>query len=91
MTEVNLQDIISTPVEDAMTGIMNTSTEDATPKDISDSDVKDGYAFIEAVQVQETVVSMDNIKIPKKVTAELQECAGAPLINGKVDEAIITY
>lgn len=40
---------------------------------------------------QETVVSMDNIKIPKKVTAELQECAGAPLINGKVDEAIITY
>jgi hypothetical protein len=29
MTEVNLQDIISTPVEDAMTGIMNTSTEDA--------------------------------------------------------------
>lgn len=34
---------------------------------------------------------MDNIKIPKKVTAELQECAGAPLINGKVDEAIITY
>jgi hypothetical protein len=56
MTEVNLQDIISTPVEDAMTGIMNTSTEDATPKDISDSDVKDGYAFIEAVEVQETVV-----------------------------------
>jgi hypothetical protein len=91
MTEVNLQDIISTPVEDAMTGIMNTSTEDATPKDISDSDVKDGYAFIEAVQVQETVVSMDNIKIPNKVTAELQECAGATLINGKVDEAIITY
>jgi hypothetical protein len=82
MTEVNLQDIISTPVEDAMTGIMNTSIEDATPKDISDSDVKDGYAFIEG---------QTYIKIPKKVTAELQECAGAPLINGKVDEAIITY
>ena len=30
MTEVNLQDIISTPVEDAMTDIMNTSAEDAT-------------------------------------------------------------
>lgn len=77
MTAVNLQDIISTPVEDAMTDIMNTSTEDATPEDILDSDVKDGYAFIEAVEMQETVVSMDSIKIPKKVTAELQECAGA--------------
>ena len=91
MTEVNLQDIISTPLEDAMIDIMNTSSEDATPEDILDSDVKDGYAFIEAVEVQETVVSMDSIKIPKKVTAELQECAGAPLINGKVDEVIITY
>ncbi|XP_066384621.1 uncharacterized protein [Miscanthus floridulus] len=83
MTEVNLQDIISTPLEDAMIDIMNTSSEDATPEDILDSDVKDGYAFIEAVEVQETVVSMDSIKIPKKVTAELQECAGAPLINGQ--------
>lgn len=69
MTEVNLQDIISTLVEDAMTDIMNTSTKDATPEDISDSDVKDGYVFIEAVEVQETVVSLDKttLKYPRRL------------------------
>lgn len=91
MTEVNLQDIISTPVEDAMTDIMNTSAGDATLDDISESDVKNDYASIESVEVQETVGSMDNIKIYKKVTAELQEFTGAPLINGKVDEVISAF
>ncbi|CAN6309217.1 unnamed protein product [Urochloa humidicola] len=83
MTEVSLQDIIGTPVEDAMTDIMNTSAEDATLEDISDSEVKNDYASIETVEVKETVGSMDSIKIYKKVTAELQECASAPLINGQ--------
>ncbi|OEL20765.1 Serine/threonine-protein phosphatase 7 long form-like protein [Dichanthelium oligosanthes] len=91
MTEVNLQDIISTPVEDAMTDIMNTSAEDATLDDISDSEVKNDYASIETVEVQEPVGSIDNIKIYKKFTAELQECTGAPLINGKVDEVISVF
>lgn len=91
MTEVNLQDIISTPVEDAMTDIMNTSAEDATLEDISDSDVKNDYASIESVEVQETVGSMDTIKIYKNVTAELQVFAVAPLINGKVDEVISAF
>ncbi|RLN40866.1 hypothetical protein C2845_PM01G27330 [Panicum miliaceum] len=79
MTEVNLQDIISTPVQDSMTDIMNTSAEDATLEDISDSEVKNDCASIETVEVQETVGSVDQIY--KKVTAELQEFAGAPLIN----------
>ncbi|CAN6286726.1 unnamed protein product [Urochloa humidicola] len=83
MTEVNLQDIISTLVEDAMTDIMNSSSEDATLEDISDSEVKNDYASIETVEVEEAVGSMDSIKIYKKVTAELQECASAPLINGQ--------
>nr|CAB3493118.1 unnamed protein product [Digitaria exilis] len=56
---------------------------DATLDDISESDVKNDYASIESVEVQETVGSMDNIKIYKKVTAELQEFTGAPLINGQ--------
>ena len=89
MTEVNLQDIISTPVEDAMTDIMNTSAEDATLEDISNSEMKNDYASIATVEVQETVGSVDQIY--KKVTAELQEFAGAPLINGKIDEVIIVF
>lgn len=87
MTEVNLQDIISTPVEDAMTDIMNTSAEE----DISESDVKNDYVSIESVEVQETVGSMDTIKIYKNVTAELQVFAVTPLINGKVDEVISAF
>ncbi|CAL4919228.1 unnamed protein product [Urochloa decumbens] len=83
MTEVNFQDIIGTPVEDTMTDIMNTSAEDATLEDISDSEVKNDYMSIETVEVKEAVGSMDSIKIYKKVTAELQECASAPLINGQ--------
>jgi hypothetical protein len=89
MTEVNLQDIISTPAEDAMIDIMNTSAEDATLEDTSDSEVKNDYVPIETVEVQETVGSVDQIY--KKVTAELQEFAGAPLINGKVDEVIVVF
>jgi len=81
MTEVNIQDIISTPVEDAMTDVMNTSAEDATLEDISDSEVKNDYASIATVEMQETVGSVDQIY--KKITAELQEFGGAPLINGQ--------
>ncbi|XP_039828443.1 uncharacterized protein LOC120690004 isoform X3 [Panicum virgatum] len=81
MTEVNIQDIISTPVEDAMTNVMNTSAEDATLEDISDSEVKNDYASIATVEMQETVGSVDQIY--KKITAELQEFGGAPLINGQ--------
>uniref|UniRef100_A0A0A9BSW3 Uncharacterized protein n=1 Tax=Arundo donax TaxID=35708 RepID=A0A0A9BSW3_ARUDO len=83
MAEANLQDIISTPVEDAMTEIMNTSTENVTLEDISDSKVKNGYASIENVEVQETVGPTDNIKLYEKAMAELQECASAPSINGQ--------
>jgi len=81
MTEVNIQDIISTPVEDAMTDVMNTSAEDAILEDISDSEVKNDYASIATVEMQETVGSVDQIY--KKITAELQEFGGAPLINGQ--------
>ena len=89
MTEVNIQDIISTPVEDAMTDVMNTSAEDATLEDISDSEVKNDYASIATVEMQETVGSVDQIY--KKITAELQEFGGAPLINGKIDEVFIVF
>uniref|UniRef100_A0A0A9G7R9 Uncharacterized protein n=1 Tax=Arundo donax TaxID=35708 RepID=A0A0A9G7R9_ARUDO len=83
MAGVNRRDIISTPVEDAMTEIMNTSAEDATLEDISDSKVKNGYASIENIEVRETVGPTDNIKVYEKATAELQECATAPSINGQ--------
>lgn len=43
--------------------------------------MKNDYASIATVEVQETVGSVDQIY--KKVTAELQEFAGAPLINGE--------
>jgi hypothetical protein len=91
MTEVNLQDIISTPLQDAMTDIMNTSAEDATLEDISDSDVKNGSASIKTVEVKETGGSMDNIKIYQKAAAEMQECVSAPLVDGKVDEIVIVF
>ena len=51
--------------------------------------MKNDYASIATVEVQETVGSVDQIY--KKVTAELQEFAGAPLINGKIDEVIIVF
>ncbi|KAJ1293479.1 hypothetical protein BS78_01G071100 [Paspalum vaginatum] len=77
MTEVNLQDIISTPVEDDMADIMNTSAEDAALEDISDSEVKSGITSIEAMEVQEIIGSMDTTKTCSKVTDESQECASA--------------
>ncbi|XP_062212493.1 uncharacterized protein LOC133913377 [Phragmites australis] len=83
MTEVNLRDIISTPVEDAMTEIMNTSTEDATLGNISDSGEKNGYASIETVEEQETVGPIDNSKVYEKIMPESQESADAPLTNGQ--------
>ncbi|WVZ60663.1 hypothetical protein U9M48_010654, partial [Paspalum notatum var. saurae] len=76
-----VQDIISTPVEDDMTDIINTSAEDAALEDISDSEVKSRYASIEAMEVHETVVSMDSIKTCSKITDESQECASESLIN----------
>ncbi|XP_004981664.1 serine/threonine-protein phosphatase 7 long form homolog isoform X1 [Setaria italica] len=76
MTEVNLQDIISTPLQDAMTDIMNTSAEDATLEDISDSDVKNGSASIETVEVKETGGSMYNIKSTKRLQLK---CRSVPV------------
>ncbi|KAL6894011.1 hypothetical protein ACP4OV_008109 [Aristida adscensionis] len=76
MTEVNIHGIIKTHVEDAMTEIMNTSAEDAILKDISDAEVKNGYASIEIMEVQETIGPMDNSKVYKKSTVEVQKGQG---------------
>ncbi|RLN19338.1 hypothetical protein C2845_PM02G06120 [Panicum miliaceum] len=62
MTEVNLQDIIGTPAEDAMIDIMNTSAEDATLEDTSDSEVKNDYASIETGSAGDCWISGPNIQ-----------------------------
>ncbi|KAL6636866.1 hypothetical protein ACP70R_024438 [Stipagrostis hirtigluma subsp. patula] len=84
MSEVNFRDIISTPVEDAMTEIMNMSKEDGTLEEISDPEVKNDHTSIETVEVQETVGPMDNSKLYEKVTTEPRENASAPMKNGEV-------
>lgn len=93
MTEVNLRDIISTPVEDAATEIMSTSAEDAMLDETSDAGMKTGeghrltaYLPTETVEMLEGLEPMDNNKIQKKVNHDPQERADAPVINNVVEE-----
>lgn len=98
MTDVNLRDIMSTPVEDAVTEIMNTSPEDVTLEETSDVEMKNGeghpltsYVLIENVEAQEDVEHMDNNKIRKKVDHEPQECVHAPVINSADEEIVYVF
>uniref|UniRef100_A0A8R7QJX4 Aminotransferase-like plant mobile domain-containing protein n=1 Tax=Triticum urartu TaxID=4572 RepID=A0A8R7QJX4_TRIUA len=97
-TEVNLRDIMSTPVEDAVTEIMNTSPKDVTLEETSDAEMKNGeghpltsYVLIETVDAQEDVEPMDNNRIRKKVDHEPQECVHAPVINSADEEIVRAF
>ncbi|KAM3260464.1 hypothetical protein ACQJBY_051620 [Aegilops geniculata] len=98
MTEVNLRDIMSTPVEDAVTEFMNTSPKDATLEEASDAEMKNGEGhlltscvLIETVEVQEDVEPMDNNKIQEKATHEPQESVDAPVINSAAEEIVHVF
>lgn len=87
MAEVNMQYIISTPVEDGVTEIINTSAECAILEEILDAEMKNEEGHLltpsgpsEIVEVQEAVELMDNNKIHRKDNQESQEAVDAPFI-----------
>ncbi|XP_051178114.1 uncharacterized protein [Lolium perenne] len=93
MTEVNMQYIISTPVEDAMTGVISTSAENAMLEETSDAEMKNGESPLrtssplsEIEEMQEATELMYNNKIHNKVNNESQEFADAPVINNSTAE-----
>jgi hypothetical protein len=93
MTEVKMQYIISTPVEDAMTEIINTSAENAMLEETSIAEMKNGEAPLrtssllsEIEEMQDAAELMDNNKIHSKVNNESQETADAPVINNSTVE-----
>ncbi|KAM0855386.1 hypothetical protein ACQ4PT_049807 [Festuca glaucescens] len=93
MPEVNMQYIISTPVEDDVTEIINTSAENAMLEETSDAEMKNGEGPLrtssplsEIVEMQEAAKLMYNNKIHNKVNDESQEPADAPVINNSTVE-----
>jgi hypothetical protein len=93
MTEVKMQYIISTPVEDAMTEIINTSAENAMLEETLIAEMKNGEAPLrtssllsEIEEMQDAAELMDNNKIHSKVNNESQETADAPVINNSTVE-----
>uniref|UniRef100_A0A8I7BFE6 Aminotransferase-like plant mobile domain-containing protein n=1 Tax=Hordeum vulgare subsp. vulgare TaxID=112509 RepID=A0A8I7BFE6_HORVV len=96
--EVNLQDIMSTSVEDAVTEIMNTSPKDVTLEETLDAEIKSGedhpltsYVPIETVEVEEDVEPMDNNKIHEKFDHEPQESVDAPVINSTAEGVVHVF
>jgi hypothetical protein len=93
MTEVNMQYIISTPVEDAVTEMINTSAENAMLEETSDAEIKNGKGPLgtssppsEIEEMHKAAELMYNNKIHNKVNNESQEPANAPVINNSTVE-----
>uniref|UniRef100_A0ACD6A5E1 Uncharacterized protein n=1 Tax=Avena sativa TaxID=4498 RepID=A0ACD6A5E1_AVESA len=98
MTEVNMQYIISTPAEDAVTDIINTSAENDMLEETSDAEMKnEGHVLTscvtsEIVEVQEVVELMDSNKILMGDNQESQETDDAYVINNSaVEETVHVY